>query len=239
MGPAPVYARAMSNHLRRIAAAAALICLLGPAAAAQERETEEVDRTIPFQAGGTLRLKNFSGDVRITAADAPEVVIHAVRRATRARLDRIRLTIEASGSEVLVNANDRETDRDEDNDNVVDTTFEIRVPRQTSIDLNAFSSTVTVEGVDGRHRVQTFSGDVRLHGTEGPVRAKTFSGDVELRLAGDGGADVRFNTFSGDIRTDLPLVLVSKGRKTLHATLNGGGRELAIETFSGDVRLER
>lgn len=227
----------MISHLRPIAAAAALGCLLASAAEAQNRETEQVDRTIPFQAGGTLRLKNFSGDIRITGADAPEVVIHAVRRGSRSRLDRIRLTIEASGSEVIVNANDREDDHD--GNNVVETTFEIRVPRQTSIDLNAFSSTVTVEGVDGRHRVQTFSGDVRLYAIEGPVRAKTFSGDVELRLAGDAGADVRFSTFSGDMRTDMPLVLVTKSRKTLHATLNGGGRELAIETFSGDVRLER
>ncbi len=227
----------MISHLRAIAAAAALGCLLASAAAAQDRETEQVDRTIPFQAGGTLRLKNFSGDIRIAGADTPEVVIHAVRRASRSRLDRIKLTIEATGSEVIVNANDREDDHD--GNNVVDTTFEIRVPRQTSIDLNAFSSTVTVEGVDGRHRVQTFSGDVRLYAIDGPVRAKTFSGDVELRLAGDAGADVRFSTFSGDIRTDMPLVLVTKSRKTLHATLNGGGRELDVETFSGDVRLER
>jgi DUF4097 and DUF4098 domain-containing protein YvlB len=228
----------MTSHLRRLAAAAVLTCVLAPAAAAQQRETEQVDRTIPFQPGGTLRLKNFSGDVRITGADAPEVVIHAVRRAPRARLDRIRLTIETSDAEVVVNANDREDSHDDD-DNVVDTTFDIRVPRQTSIDLNAFSSTVTIEGVDGRHRVQTFSGDVRLYAVDGPLRAKTFSGDVELRLAGDAGADVRFSTFSGDIRTDMPLVLVTKSRKTLHATLNGGGRELEIETFSGDVRLDR
>jgi Putative adhesin len=228
----------MTINLRPIAAALCALLLFAVPAAAQSRETEQVDRTIPLQAGGSLRLKNFSGDIRITGADASEVTIHAVRRATRSRLDRIKLSIESSGSEVVINANDRE-DHDEDGDNVVDTTFEIRVPRQTNVDVTSFSSGITVADVDGRHRVNNFSGNVHLLNVSGPLRAKTFSGDVELQVSGSEGADLRFSTFSGDISTDLPMTLVSKSRKQLHATLNGGGRDVTVETFSGDVRINR
>jgi DUF4097 and DUF4098 domain-containing protein YvlB len=226
----------MPNTLRPIYVVVLLLGLAAPAYA--QRETEQVDRTIPFQAGGTLRLKNFSGDIRITGSDAQEVTVHAVRRATRARLDRIKLRIEASGSEVLIDANDREYQNDE-HDNVVDTTFEIRVPRQTSMDVTSFSSGITVENVEGRHRTHTFSGDIRLLNVSGPVRAKTFSGDIDLQVPGSEGADVRFSTFSGDLRSDLPLTLVTKSRKRTEATLYGGGREIEVETFSGDVRINR
>jgi hypothetical protein len=227
----------MTSTLRPIVACLAVTLALAAPAYAQ-RETEQVDRTIPFQSGGRLRLKNFSGEVRITGSDTPEVSIHAVRRATRERLDRIKLSIETSGSEVIINANDRSYQSDE-HDNVVDTTFEIRVPRQTSVDVTSFSSGITVEDVDGTHQAKNFSGDIRLLNVSGPVRAKTFSGDIEMRVPGAEGANVSFSTFSGDIVTDLPLTLVRKSRKRTDATLYGGGREVTVETFSGDVRINR
>ena len=230
------------RHTFRPIAALTLVagCVLATSVLAQSRETEEVNRTIPFQTGGSLQLKNFSGDIRITGADTSEVTVHAVRRAPRERLDRIKLSIKTSGSRIVINANDREYDSDdEDNDNVVDTTFEVRVPRQIDVDVTSFSSGVTVEDVDGRHNMKTFSGDVQLMNVRGPLRAKTFSGDVELRMSSGEGADVDFSTFSGDIRTDLPMTLVSKTRKRLRATVNGGGRDVNIETFSGDVRLNQ
>ena len=67
--------------MRTLAAAFAVLTLAAPAQAAARlfEETEHVTRTIPMEPGGTLRLKNFSGRVTITASDRPEVVIDAVR----------------------------------------------------------------------------------------------------------------------------------------------------------------
>ena len=250
----------MKNDFRLFIATLLLVGLPATGLFAQSRETEQVDRTIPFQGGGTLRLKNFSGDINITGTNTGEVTIHAVRRATRAKLNRIKLTIETSGSLIEINANDRPDGDDENqNDNVVETSFEIRVPRTISLDIHSFSSGITIDDVEGRHKVTNFSGDVKLTRMAGPVRAKTFSGtihldatdtgndldldtfsgDVELTLPQNAGADIRFNSFSGDIRTDLPITLVSKSRRDMHATLNGGGSDVRVKTFSGDVRLGR
>jgi DUF4097 and DUF4098 domain-containing protein YvlB len=248
----------MTNHFRPITAVLVLTCAIAAPAFAQSRQTERVDRTIPFQGGGTLRLKNFSGDIRITGADVGEVTVNAVRRATRERLDRIKLTIETSGALITIDANDR-PERDDDRDNVVETTFDIRVPRNISLDVHSFSSAITVENVEGRHKINNFSGGVRLTRIAGPVRAKTFSGeirldaadsgndldldtfsgDIELLLPQNAGVDIRFNSFSGDIHADMPIALVSKSRRNLHATLNGGGSDVRVKTFSGDVRLAR
>jgi hypothetical protein len=50
---------------------------------------------------------------------------------------------------------------------------------------------------------------------------------------------VRFNSFSGDISSDVPLMLQSQSRRSLRATLNNGGGDVRVQTFSGDVRLGR
>ena len=92
----------------------------------------DVDRTLTMQPGGTLQLKTFPGASDHRRA-GDQVVIHAVRRATRDRLDDIKLEITQSGNTIEVDANHRLVERR--NDNVVETDFEIRCrrrPRSTS-----------------------------------------------------------------------------------------------------------
>jgi hypothetical protein len=63
-------------------------------------ETEHISRTVRLESGGTLRLRSFSGTVTITAADRSDVVIDAVRRGTRERLNRVTLDVHMDGSNV-------------------------------------------------------------------------------------------------------------------------------------------
>ncbi len=67
------------------AIALTLILPITITSAAAQKETEKVERTVSIGANGTLKLKNFSGDVRVTGTSGANVVIHAVRRATRER----------------------------------------------------------------------------------------------------------------------------------------------------------
>jgi DUF4097 and DUF4098 domain-containing protein YvlB len=240
--------------------AAGLATVLAAPAAAQPKETERVDRTIPFASGGSLVIKNFSGDIRITGSGSDQVVVKAVRTATRDRLDRIKLDIRADGSTLRIDANRRDRSYDNDKENVVKTDFEISVPVQTAIDLDAFSSNVTIEGVEGTQKLHTFSGRISVRNGTGPftlnsfsgsidldlaaaapeIDAETFSGDIDARVPGDAGGDVRFNTFSGDLSSDLPLTLRSGSKKRFSGTLNSrGGNELRFKTFSGDVRIRQ
>ena len=99
----------------------------------QPRETETVERTVSLAPGGTVRLKTFSGRVNITGGSGNQVVIKAVRRASRQRLDDIKLEITQSGNIVEIDANHRLVERK--NDNVVSTDFDIQVPSQVKLDL--------------------------------------------------------------------------------------------------------
>src|SRR5258708_12952811 len=68
-----------------------IVTLAAPAAASERTETERVDRPVSIQAGGQLPLKNFSGRVTITGSNRSDVAVHAVPRASRERLDHIKL----------------------------------------------------------------------------------------------------------------------------------------------------
>jgi DUF4097 and DUF4098 domain-containing protein YvlB len=240
--------------------AAGIIALVTLPAAAETKETERVDRTIPFPSGGTIVLKNFSGDVRITGGNADQVVLKAVRTATRERLDRIKLDIRVDGSTLRIDANKRDRSRDDDKNNVVETDFELSIPTHTNLEVDAFSSDVTIDAVEGRQKLHTFSGAIVVKNGTGPfslnsfsgsidvdftsastpeIDAETFSGDIEARLPGNAGGEVEFSSFSGGLSSDVPLTLRSGSRKRFSGTLNAGGRnELRFKTFSGDVRIK-
>jgi len=228
----------------------------------EQKETERVDRTIPFAPGGTVHLKNFSGSVRITGTNDGQITIAAVRRATRERLDHIKLDIQPGTSEITINANQRDKGWSERNNNVVETELDIKVPADTRLDVDAFSSAVRISGVRGKQRVHTFSGEIVLRGSTGPLDLESFSGDVDLEVVDATASpdlevktfsgnitavmpdatsgNVRFNSFSGALRSDIPLTLETGGKRSFRARLNdGGGSDIYFKTFSGDVRIRK
>ena len=206
------------------------------------RETETIDRTVPLPANGTLRLKTFSGRVKITGTSGDQVVIHAVRRASRDRLDDIKLEITTSGSTVEIDANHRVVERR--NDNVVETDFDIQLPSRARLDIKTFSAPVTVIGVNGSQNIDGFSSDVTIEsqdlGDGSDIDVNTFSGNVRLRLPGNARGNISFNSFSGSFESDLPVTLNSSSRRNFRGSLNGGGSgDFRLKTFSGDVRILR
>lgn len=242
-----------------------LLAGAAPAVQADQVETERITRTVDIDRGGTLRVNSFSGRVDIAVHDGHTVVVEAVRRGTRARLDRVKLDVHTSGSTVYVEANRRDANSWWwwGGNNVVETDLTIKVPRQIDLRINVFSAAVNVAGVDGTHNVSGFSSRLRFEDVNGSIKAHTFSGPVDIRMRNwaDGrsvdvdtfsgsislrvpesarGA-VSFNSFSGRLNSDLPLTLHTGNRRNLKADLGGspdGGR-LRFKTFSGDVRIER
>jgi|SRR6266542_1850487 len=228
--------------MRNTAVAVLMLTLAASPAAAQGKETETVDRTIAFSRGGMLKLKNFSGDVHVAGTAGNDVIVHAVRTATRERLENIKLDIEVNGSTVTIEANRRGSNWGGRDNNVVETKFEIQVPAATSLDLYAFSGDLIVRGTTADIEAQTFSGNIDLDVSTAPaspdVKAETFSGDITTRLPAASNGHVEFNSFSGDLRSDVPLQLQRKSRRDVSADLgSGAGARLEFKTFSGDLRL--
>ena len=260
----------VKRHMRTMVVAFAVSALAAPVviASAVDRwtdETERVSRTVKLDPGGTLRVNSFSGRVTIAGADAAEVVVEAVRRAPRSRLDRIKLDVHMEGSSrVVIETNHRERSWWEfSGNNVVETDLDVKVPRRTNLDVSVFSAPVTIDGVQGSEKLNSFSARMTLNDVAGPVRAhtfsgsilirektldndssidvNTFSGSVEVHVPESARGDVTFNSFSGRLNSDMPLTLRTGGsRRALKAELGGGGGPtLNFKTFSGSVRIDR
>ena len=229
----------MKKTYRFVPVAAVFALTLGLAAIAGAQETEQFDRTVSFHAGGRLKLNNFSGPVTITATDGNDVIIHAVRRARRDRLDNIHIDVTVDADQVSIEANKKDASWHEKNDNVVDTEFEIQVPRRTDLDINAFSSRIDVSGVSGAQKLHTFSGSVRVTDAAGPMNAETFSGDIEVAFAGAPNGQIDFDSFSGRITSARPITMHTSGRHSrMQGELGSGGdTQFRFKTFSGDVTL--
>ena len=108
------------GHISAIAILSTMT-LAAPVAASGQNDTERVDRTVSIRAGGQLRLKNFSGRVTITGSNRSDMVVRAVRRAPRERLDHIKLEITETASGVSIEANKKDDNWRERDNNVVDT----------------------------------------------------------------------------------------------------------------------
>ncbi len=211
-------------------------------ASAQSRQEETFDRTLSVQPGGTFRLRTFSGRVTIRGTGGNQVVIHAVRRARADRLRDIQIEVRQNGNSVEVNANHQVVERD--NDNVVETDFDIQVPSSMRLDVNSFSAPIEVENVQGAHRLKTFSGDIELNaGTwnDGDgLDIESFSGDARLRLPDSARGSIDFDSFSGRFDSGLPVTLKTSGRRNFRGELNGGGSaSFRFKTFSGSATIKR
>ncbi|MCC7126567.1 MAG: DUF4097 family beta strand repeat protein [Acidobacteria bacterium] len=230
---------------RRTLTTAALLAtfvVLALPAAARAQQEEPFDRTLTMAPGGTLRLKTFSGRVRIRGTSGNQLIIHAVRRATADRLRDIQVAVTQQGDTIEVNANHRLVERR--NENVVETDFDIQVPMDTRLDVNAFSAPIEIEEVRGAHRLKTFSADITLASAawreSDGLETETFSGDVRLRLPDSARGSISFDSFSGRFDSDLPVTLQSSSRRTFRGELNGGGNAMfRVKTFSGSAEIRR
>ena len=216
-------------------ALAGALALSSPAVA---QETETVDRTASIRAGGELRIKNFSGKVTVTGSRRNDIAIHAVRRGSRERLDRIKLEVIETGSGVTIEANKKDSEWRERDNNVVETELDIQVPEDVQLNVDVFSSDVIVSRVTGRQKVKTFSGNIEVSGATGSVDAETFSGDIEVGIAQGTGGRVEFDSFSGDLRASGGMTTQSVSKQRVTGQVGtGGSNNYRFKTFSGDVRI--
>ena len=134
----------------------------------------------------------------------------------------------------------------------------VSVPRSQKLSLYLAAGEVTVTNVDGVLRVDTGSGDVEVTGIKArKLSIDTGSGSVEITLAsaceeiivdtGSGnvsvnvpqgfGADISFESGSGDFETDLPVTVREREHGSFRGRVGNGAARLVVDTGSGDLRL--
>jgi DUF4097 and DUF4098 domain-containing protein YvlB len=177
-------------------------------------------RTFNVGAGGSLKLANVAGDVKVTGGSGSEIRIEArvhgrgkTDADARAQLDTVTVDMRQSGNRV-----DVETTHQNHSRAWVD--YTVVVPTGASVEVRSVSGDVQVSEIGGSARAETVSGDITATGLGQVAALRSVSGDVRANgLSSDG--TVTFNSVSGD-------VTITKLK----------AKSATFETVSGDARVD-
>lgn len=114
--------------------------------------------------------------------------------------------------------------------------------RLRRVDLGSISGRIVARDLQcDQASLHTISGNVEYSGsltTDGRYEFRTHSGDVRLTLGTDTGFELEASTFSGEVRSGLPLrIQGDPGRRnrTIRGTYGNGRAHVTARSFSGDV----
>jgi DUF4097 and DUF4098 domain-containing protein YvlB len=103
------------------------------------------------------------------------------------------------------------------------------------------SGDITAEDISGSTSAKTTSGTIRLkHLTnkEGNFQALSTSGDITLGISREFTGNVKIETSSGTIDSDVDISKNRYSKDYLTGEIGAGDGEIDIETTSGDITLE-
>jgi DUF4097 and DUF4098 domain-containing protein YvlB len=196
-------------------AAAAVLCAAGAVTAG----AQDFRQSFNLGPGGSITIKNVSGDINISGYDGATVEVTAYKEGR----DRDSVSVEnlSTANRVSLRA-----EYEEHCNCDASLRFEVKVPRSVRfnfdkistasgnltaenvtghVEMTTASGEVTLSGVSGEIRASSASGNVKVKDAAGRVSATSASGDVEVELTRvEGDGDMRFSTASGNVHVRLP-----------------------------------
>lgn len=199
----------------------------------------EVDASV---ASGAQNIRDLRGPVKVHAASGTIRV---------EKIDRDADLATASGS---VTANDVGSDVQ-----VSSASGNVTVSNvKGDVRVKAISGVIRVSHPGGRVEGNTASGEVeiqdaandvtahaasgRVHvqgnpGAQGYWNLKTASGGVQISVPASANFHLSAEAVSGEIRTDIPIVVEEQGKHSLRARVGNGGGRIEVHTASGEIRV--
>jgi DUF4097 and DUF4098 domain-containing protein YvlB len=127
-----------------------------------------------------------------------------------------------------------------------------------AVRVSALAGVARVAGPGGRVEADTASGEVEILGATKDVKAhaasgrvfvqgnpgannywelKTISGSVQFSVPVSANFHLSAEAVSGEIRTDIPIVVEEQGKHSLRAHIGSGGGRVEVHTVSGEIRV--
>lgn len=187
---------------------------LAPAATALG---QDFSKSYRLGAGGTISIRNVSGNVDVTGHDGDQIVVIGRKEGRDVNMVEVEDTSGGNSVDIRVRY-PRNCNRCEASIN-----FDVKVPRSTRYVLSPISSAsgnIRVTGLTGDIKVSTASGDVMVSNVTGEINASTASGEMSVR---DVSGTVSASTASGNVDVEI-------------ARLEGDG-SLKFSSASGDVSV--
>ncbi|MEO8075059.1 MAG: DUF4097 family beta strand repeat-containing protein [Acidobacteriota bacterium] len=201
--------------------------------------------TVSAPAGTRLTVSSVSGSIKVTDIKG-DLTLNSVSGSVRiASAGHIATAKSVSGNVEIVDTQvDGEIEAQSVSGNVSARKISAR-----QLTLGSISGEITVQDVQcERVESHSISGNVEYSGVlakSGRYEFQSHSGDVRLTVTGGTGFELEANTFSGELRSDLPLKMDRsdsdrRGRqRTLRGVWGDGSAVVNITTFSGNVVIAK
>ncbi|MBL8150757.1 MAG: VWA domain-containing protein [Blastocatellia bacterium] len=179
-----------------------------------EAETYEIlDQSFEFKTGGTVKIENGSGEIRVEVW--AEELVHVTAKKVEPPGHAIALSdVSFLSTKNQINIRSKSTESNIRIDMVV------YIPRNTNLRIVTTSGTVQVKGLIASAMVETQSGNIRL---ESPSSQD---------------ADVVVTTKNGTIKSALPIdAYGNPTNKSLQGKLGSGGNPMILRSAEGSITL--
>lgn len=188
---------------------------------------EEVDKTLPASASGSIKIVNTRGEVEITGWDRNEIHVEG-------ELDDLAegliFEVEDDRARIEVKLPRRNVNWGDGSD------LEIHIPMNSKVDFDGVSTDTTIETVLGGLRVRSVSGDITASGIENQVHINTVSGNIEVS---DSSGNAHISTVSGELHLEMSSSRIILG--TVSGEIEAEFEEfttLRANAVSGDIEVE-
>src|SRR5258705_6150553 len=175
-------------------------------------------------ASGAIRVEKIERDVQLSTASG-SVSASDIGNDVRVSSASGSVTVANTGGDVRVNA----------------LSGFIRVSNPGGrIEANTASGEVEIQGAARDVRSRAASGRVSVQGSPGADsywELKTASGTVQLSVPASANFHLSAEAVSGEIRTDIPIVIEEQGKHSLRAHMGSVGGRVDVHTVSGEIRL--
>ena len=108
------------------------------------------------------------------------------------------------------------------------------------VDASTASGSVEVQGATRDVKAHAVSGTVNVQGNPGDTSywdLTTTSGVVHLGVPTNANFRLSAEAASGQIKTDVPIVIEEQGKHSLRARMGNGGGRVEVHTVSGEIRV--
>jgi len=191
-------------------------------------------------AGTRLSVSSISGNISSTDITG-DVTLESVSGSVRiANGGRVAAAKSVSGNVEVI---DTEIEGQLEASSVSGTVM-VRNVKATRAELGSVSGNVVAQDVTcERLEAQTVSGDVQFAGPlakNGRYELSSHSGSVQAAVAGNVGFELQATSFSGSVRSDIPLKSQSsepsrRFQKSIQGVFGDGSAILELTTFSGSI----
>ena len=201
------------------AGVAAVWLCLAPNGECQTR----IERGLPLNADGAVRIYNNVGSVRVTGWARDSIVVRGSLGAGNA----LHFGGGRTGVKMFIEGKDER--------NPAPATIEVMVPRNAKVWVKTATANVDVGGVSGSLDVYVVSGRITIGGNPADVNAEAIDGSI--RITGSPGW-VRAKSASGDVELDGSSQDVTLSTVSGRIDADGSGYEKAkFETITGSIRF--